>query len=156
MKLTPDTPKATRENPQPVHPEGLFLEGIYPFEVLSAEEKISSNGNPMIVLQLECSDPKKGITRKVRDNLVATAKFHVEAFCKATGIHAADELTADDCIGKTGEAKLIIHEYNGKQYNKVKFYSRPFDKDSMPKKRKEEVPAYQPKTHEDSGEEIPF
>ena len=99
-----------------------FVEpGEYTLEVLNAEEAVSQKGSDMIELKLRIQ-PSGAI---LFDHLVFmdTAFWKIDAFRAATGEHVgADqevEIRADDLIGRTGRAKLIVEEFKGRKRNKV-------------------------------------
>ena len=99
-----------------------FVEpGEYHLEVLNAEEAVSQKGSDMIELKLRIQ-PSGAI---LFDHLVFmdTAFWKIDAFRAATGEHVgADqevEIRADDLIGRTGRAKLIVEEFKGRKRNKV-------------------------------------
>ena len=99
-----------------------FIEaGDYPVEVIHAEETVSQKGHDMIELKLRV-EPSGAI---LFDHLVFTpnAFWKIDAFRVATGEQIVPdedvELLADDLIGRTGRARLIVEEYNGRKRNKV-------------------------------------
>lgn len=99
-----------------------FVEpGEYTLEVVNAEEAVSQKGSDMIELKLRIQ-PSGAI---LFDHLVFmdTAFWKIDAFRAATGEHVgADqevEIRADDLIGRTGRAKLIVEEFKGRKRNKV-------------------------------------
>lgn len=102
--------------------DSTIAEGDYPFVVISAEDRISKNGNEMIAIEMEftVSDDR---TITVYDYLTFTdaALFKIKQFCDAVGLAdkwAAGELNADDCIGLEGSARLE----KGDQYMQVAWY----------------------------------
>ena len=99
-----------------------FVEpGEYHLEVLNAEEAFSQKGHEMIELKLRVQ-PSGAI---LFDHLVFmdTAFWKIDAFRAATGEHVGAEqeveIRADDLIGRTGRAKLIVEEYKGRKRNKI-------------------------------------
>jgi len=99
-----------------------FVEpGDYPVEVIHAEETVSQKGHDMIELKLRV-EPSGAI---LFDHLVFTpnAFWKIDAFRVATGEQIVPdedvEIIADDLIGRTGRARLIVEEYNGRKRNKV-------------------------------------
>ncbi len=108
MKITPKTDEQiARENCMPV--------GDYDFEVMSAEDKISKNGNPMIVLSLNVFD-SDGRPHPMKAYLMEKMAFQLRHFCFAVGMGAMYEtgtLTAPECVGRTGRVSLKIEEQPG-------------------------------------------
>ena len=101
--------------------------GDYTVEVINAEESISKSRNEMIELKLKV-EPSGAI---LYDNLVFTpnAFWKIDAFRAATGETVTPnedvEINADDLIGRTGRARLIVEEYNGRKRNKVAAWLAP-------------------------------
>lgn len=105
-----------------------FVEpGDYNVEVINAEETMSQKGHDMIELKLRI-DPSGAI---MFDHLVFTpnAFWKIDSFRAATGEKIVPdeevELLADDIIGRTGRARLIVEEYNGRKRNKVVAWLTP-------------------------------
>jgi len=104
----------------------VFPKGTYDFEVVKAEEKVSSKGNEMIALTLKVFNQDQTVL--VNDWLVSMDSMipKIFSFCSATGIETeyhAGELTAELCIGLAGKVKLDIEpsaEFGDK--NKVAGY----------------------------------
>lgn len=89
----------------------VLAKGTYDFEVVKAEEKVSSKGNEMIALTLKCFHQDQSVL--VNDWLVSMDSMipKIFSFCSATGIEAeyhAGELTAELCAGLAGKVKLDI------------------------------------------------
>ena len=105
----------------------VLPEGIYPFEVKNAKEKLSANGNEMIELQLSI----EGSSVVVYDNLVFTPKstWKIDDFRCATGEVLTPGLqvdfTAMDCLGKSGKVQLVMEDFDGRSRNKVSQYIVP-------------------------------
>jgi hypothetical protein len=105
----------------------VLAKGDYDFFVADAGEKRSTNGNPMIELQLVIKNGSKAIGR-VYDHLVFTdnATWKIDDFRRATG----EKLTpgqkvnfeADDCISRKGRCTLTVDNYQGRMKNKVEAY----------------------------------
>ena len=83
-----------------------------------------------------------------------SAFWKIDAFRAATGENvAADqevEIRADDLIGRTGRAKLIVEEFNGRKRNKVGAWLLP--KPTTP--TADTQPAHSQATNDDDN--IPF
>jgi hypothetical protein len=92
---------------------GVWAKGQYDATVLSAVEKTSKTGNPMIELAMTVYDGEKQM--KVRDYLVATdgGQGKIQRFCKSAGLwdlYQSGELSADSC-GEAGvRVKLGIED----------------------------------------------
>jgi hypothetical protein len=98
-----------------------FVEpGDYEVEVVNAIETTSKGGHDMIELNLKTSAGSYLYDFLV---FIPTAFWKIDSFRAATGeVVEPDqdvELTADHVIGRTGTARLIVEEYNGKKRNKV-------------------------------------
>ena len=105
-----------------------FVEpGEYTVEVLNAEETVSQKGSDMIELKLRVQP--SGAT--MFDHLVfmETAFWKIDAFRAATGENVAPdqevEIRADDLIGRTGRARLVVEEFNGRKRNKIAAWLPP-------------------------------
>jgi hypothetical protein len=112
----------TYKSSEPTSRPDFVEAGDYTVEILGAEESISQKShNEMIELKLKV-EPSGAI---LYDNLVFTANafWKIDAFRAATGEKVTPdedvEIIADDLIGRTGRARLIVEEYNGKKRNKV-------------------------------------
>ena len=119
--------------------------GDYTIEILGAEESISQkNRNEMIELKLKV-EPSGAI---VYDNLVFTSSafWKIDAFRAATGETVTPdedvEIIADDLIGRTGRARLIVEEYNGKKRNKVAAWLVPTSQSSSAEKKGDNSDAF--------------
>lgn len=102
--------------------DSTIADGDYPFVVISAENRVSKNGNEMIAIEMEFTVADSR-TITVYDYLTFTdaALFKIKQFCDAVGLAdkwAAGELNADDCIGLEGSARLE----KGDQYMQVAWY----------------------------------
>ena len=103
MKITPKTEEQ-------IAAEGVLAPGVYSFEVMKAEEKTSKSGNPMIVLDVKLFGPD-GEPFYVNDYLLEKFAFKLRHFCAMTGLldaYQQGSLTAGDCEGRTGHAKVAI------------------------------------------------
>jgi hypothetical protein len=137
------TPKTNEE----IESMGLIDPGMYKFSVLEAEDQISKTGNEMIKLTLRVQDAH-GIMHNIFDYLLEKGKpmaFKLRHFCEHTGLLAkyeAGELTAADCLDKTGVCEVIVQpgqdKYDGSKYpdkNAIKDYLQnksSISKDPLP------------------------
>lgn len=118
-------PRSERE----IKSDMVLPPGEYDFEVASAAEKTSKNGNEMIELSLRVFPRDGSGARLVRDWLVSgtpMGDLKINRFCHCTGLqdaYFADELSAMLCEGQAGTLKLTItgSEQYGDQ-NQVKDY----------------------------------
>lgn len=124
----------------------LYQPGEYDFEVMSADNKTSKNGNEMIALKVKVFGTDGG-QRHVYDHLMSLEKvaYKLRHFCEATGLIAkyeAGSLEAADCELKTGRLVLAIDSKN-KDYppkNVIRDYITPaaeaerqeFEEDAIP------------------------
>lgn len=109
--------------------------GSYPFKIIEAEEgKSREKKYDMIKLVLSVDVPGREEPINCYDNLVNMPKalFKIEQFVKATGQPekftvkgkvAECSLTADDCLGKGGMARLVADRETG--FLKVRAYLKP-------------------------------
>lgn len=115
----------------------LRPEGTYAFEVVSAEDKTSKKGDPMIALSLNFFDAD-GARFAVKDWLVHSDNrwsekkfFDFANTTELTAKYAAGTLCAEDCLGRGGFAVVGIEKGNQKpdgvgnypDKNKVKYYT---------------------------------
>ena len=105
----------------------LLPDGIYPFEVVGASEKVSNNNNAKIELTLEVGPDKV----RVYDNLTFTAAsgWRIDAFRLSTGDiikgNVEVSIEAEDCIGRKGMCSIVTETYNGRTRNKVDAFILP-------------------------------
>ena len=105
----------------------LLPDGIYPFEVVNATEKVSNAGNAKIELTLLVGPDHT----RVYDNITFTeaSAWRITAFLQATGtfLKANEEVSveAEDCIGRKGECSIITETYNGRTRNRIDAYLLP-------------------------------
>lgn len=112
-------------------------EGIYGIEVADAKAGTSKSGNSMIALTLHVYDAD-GDRFTVKDWLVHSdsrwAEKKVYDFACAVGIEAqysAGTMTAEDCLGRTGFAMIVVQKGQPKadgsgnfpDRNGVKYYT---------------------------------
>jgi hypothetical protein len=135
------------ERPDHVEP------GDHPVEVIDAVESFSRSGHEMIELKLRTSAGSYLYDFLV---FIPSAFWKIDSFRAATGEAVTPEddveIVADDLIGRTGTARLIVEEYNGKKRNKVAAWlaAKAGRMPAMPTAK----PATQPKSIED--DDIPF
>lgn len=109
-----------------IQEENLLPEGIYPFEVLEAQEKKSKKGNDMIELKLRVFAGER--TVQLLDWIMEAMSFKLYNFCDYTGLkqqYESGALRGTDCIGRTGYCKIIIQDDKTGEYpsrNSVKDY----------------------------------
>lgn len=117
--------------------EGLLPPGIYSFEVVKGEDKNSSAGNPMIVLDIKVFD-SSGEAFYLKDYLLEKFAFKLRHFCSVTNLmdnYQQGTLSGKDCEGRTGHAKIAIEK--GKPKDKAnpdgeKYPDRNSIKDYVP------------------------
>lgn len=138
------------ERPDHVEP------GDYPVEVIDAVESLSKTGHEMIELKLKTSAGSYLYDFLV---FIPNAYWKIDAFRAATGevVTPEDdvEITADDLIGRTGTARLVIEEYKGKQRNKVAAWLTP-KPGAKPAPTAKAKPATQPQPQATEDDDIPF
>jgi len=107
-----------RFNPEEAENQ-LLAEGDADFEVLKAEDATSKSGNEMIQLLLKVWD-NQGQQGNVFDYLLPKLAWKIKQFCLATGIplekFKSGELSASDCLGKTGKAFIKTQKDKTGQY----------------------------------------
>lgn len=107
MRFTPKSEKELQE-------AGLLKPGVYPFEVISSEEKRSQKGNEMIVIKLRVYGD--GGERRINDYLLESMAFKLFHFCQNAGLgdaYARGEVSATSLMGRSGFVKLGIEEGDG-------------------------------------------
>jgi hypothetical protein len=111
----------TYKSSEPTSRPEFVPAGNYAVEILNAEETISKQGNDMIELKLRI-EPSGALCF---DNLVFTpsAFWKIDAFRASTGeVVLPEENVNIDCdalIGRIGQVRLVVEEYNGRRRNKV-------------------------------------
>lgn len=142
-------PTYTQTEPKPVY----FVEpGKYKLEVVSAVEKLSQAGNPMIkvICKVILANGEKG--PEIHEHLTFTPKaaWKIDQFRAACGqaVVPGEEVTieAEDLVGVSAWALLGEEEGtdNGHRFNKIERWMLPTE--SAPK----------PKTSPAEADEIPF
>jgi hypothetical protein len=132
--------------------------GDYEVEVIDAIETVSKTGHEMIELKL-----KTTAGSILYDFLVfiPNAFWKIDSFRAATGeaVKPEDdvEITGDDLIGRTGNARLIVEEFKGKKRNKVAAWLTPrAGAKPASKAARTAKPAPQPQPQSDEDDNIPF
>ena len=144
------TPRSAKE----IAEAGLLPKGEYDFEVIRSENKVSKKGNDMIQVKLKVFHGAS--TPFIDDYLLASMEAKLRHFCEATGLlekYESGALTAEDCLGRVGKVKIIVHEDKTGEYdpkNSVKDYvvkkaKKDFDESEIPNK-----------TQDENGDDIPF
>jgi hypothetical protein len=147
------TYKASTPTERPDHVEP----GDYEVEIVDAVETLSKSGHEMIELKLKTSAGSYLYDFLV---FIPNAYWIIDSFRAATGEAVTPdeetEITADDLVGRTGTARLVIEEYNGKKRNKVVAWMTPKPGRTPAKVAPVAKPAtqFQPKSIED--DDIPF
>ena len=143
------TASTPSERPDHVEP------GDHPVEVIDAVESFSRSGHEMIELKLRTSAGSYLYDFLV---FIPSAFWKIDSFRAATGEAVTPEddveIVADDLIGRTGTARLIVEEYNGKKRNKVAAWlaSKAGRMPAMPTAK----PATQPQPQSTEDDDIPF
>lgn len=139
----------------------LWPKGEYDFEFGAAEEKVSSSGNDMIVVEVKLYNAE-GRSRMVTDFLLPTEAmaYKLKHACEAVGLldsYEAGTLNAVDLTGRGGRCKLGIQSDKKGQYpdkNVINDYV-------VDKTARGEVGAFPPKSKQamvdpSLDDEIPF
>lgn len=106
---------------------GLMEKGVYPFEVIIAENAVSKSGNEMIKIQLKIWD-SEGSERTLYDYLLSAFLMKLKHFCDVSDLQDAynlGSLTAENCTGKSGYVLIDIQEDKTNTYapkNVIKDY----------------------------------
>lgn len=99
------TPKSQEE----IDLEGLLEKGVYDFEILKAEDKLSKKGNEMIHVKLKVFSGDG--YQLVDDYLMEAMSYKLRHFCEEAKLldkYESGELVASDCVGRCGKVKLDI------------------------------------------------
>ncbi len=140
MKFTPKTNEELSSI-------GLIKDGVYNFDVLEASDETSKSGNDMIKIKLGLWD-ERGVMRVIYDYLLEAMPHKLIHFCESTvGIdkYKSGELTAEDCVNKSGKVHITIEK--GKEKPEGGLYP---DRNSVKDYVKED------KTNDHLNDEIPF
>ena len=97
-------------------------EGVYELQIAKVEEKLSSNGNPMLKVEYDVLGVEGN--RKVWDNYVLIDKsmWKLKELFDALGIDtsAVVDMDAQGLVGQTVQAKIIQEPYEDTMQNRVK------------------------------------
>jgi hypothetical protein len=142
--------KDADERKREMNRKSLLKPGIYDFEVMRAEDQMSSKGNKMIKLKLRVFHD--GGEAHMYDYLVANQEAKVAAYCDSVGKseqYDAGDIKAEDMAGDCGRAKIGIEDEKPKDdgtdekwpaKNKIKDYLPKSEKDGGRKVEKPEEP----------------
>lgn len=137
--------------------ESLLDAGTYDFEVTKSEDAISkTSGKEMIAITLRIFSDRG--ERTIRDWLMPSMGFKFRHFAETTGLltkYSSGELTANDCLGRSGKVTLVIKD--SEQYgpqNNVKDYVKPQEAKESPEVPV--VPAAIRKPAASTDDQIPF
>ena len=107
--------------------DSLLDTGLYDFEVMTAEDKVSKNGNEMIALKLRVFSDRG--ERHIYDYLLESTAWKLKHFCEIAGFdYENGTLIAIDCAGVCGKVKIGISKDKTGQYgpkNQVNDYLSP-------------------------------
>lgn len=121
----------------------LLPDGLYDFEVTEATDQQSKQGNDMLKLRLKVYKDNGGFVT-VYDYLLEKMKYKLVHFCREAGLenrYESGELTAAECVGRTGKVYLVIERQEGySPKNTVKDYGS-IDKADVPKGMGANAPA---------------
>lgn len=90
----------------------LWPEGVYPFDVISAEQKTSKSGNPMIALEI-CIYNDAGKERHLKDWLLEKNLEKLAQFCRFTGmedLYNEGKVEAHDFENREGFVHIRIEK----------------------------------------------
>ena len=90
----------------------LCPEGEWEAEILSAEDRVSQNGNPMLELMLRVFGAE-GEEYAVQDWVTATPRMQwkIRHLCESAHVqYERDELPPDDFMGRNVRVKITINE----------------------------------------------
>lgn len=99
-------------------PGAFEAKGVYPFEVVEAEEKVSKKGNPYINVKLLVF--VEDTERTLYDILMPQMPQKLRTFCECTGLadkHKNKTLSADDCMHKQAYLRLTKKPDENGYYN---------------------------------------
>lgn len=132
MQFTPITKEEADKKTFQVLPKG-----IYDFEILSADEKVSKKGNPMIETKVRVF-ANDGSSTNVFDYLMESMAFKLRHCAEACGLieyYNDGKLNPDHLVGCTGKLKLDIEVPTGyPERNVIKDYVVEGEKAAAPKK----------------------
>jgi hypothetical protein len=133
----------------------LLQDGVYPFEVVEAHDRISKSGNDMIELKLKLWD-SEGHERIIFDYLLEKMAYKLRHFAEISGLldkYESGEINYLDCLHKTGNVEITIQK--GQQKNEGGYYP---DKNSVKDyvKKGNGLLISAPKKDDFLDDEIPF
>ena len=117
------TPKTEEE----IKAANLLEAGDYDFDVLVAEDAISSKGNEMIKVNLGIYTGDK-VRGRIFDYLMPSMEAKLRHFCDTVGLlkeYESGSLSANMCEGRSGKCRIIIQEDKAGKYdpkNTIKDY----------------------------------
>lgn len=138
--------------------ENMIPEGIYPFEVVYTEDRVSQKGNEMIVLKLKVFTESG--ERFVTDYLMEAMAFKLRHAAEACGLldqYNEGEITSFHFNGQAGMVKIGVEKDKTGQYpdkNVVRDYAVERPAKTSEKHSAAKANAYQPEG--DLDDEIPF
>ncbi len=100
-----------RFNPDTKDKSHLLPEGDYDFEIISADEKTSSNANDMMVLKLRAGS--NGTSKIITDYILATNIRKVRSVAKSVDLldlFQTGEILPEHFVGRRGRARLIVEK----------------------------------------------
>lgn len=109
---------------------GLWPKGVYDFEIIGAEDRISSKGNEMIELSVRVFNGD-GTHKTVRDFLLESMPHKLRHAAEACGMLADYErgtIAAGRMIGRTGRCRLGVEKDKSGQFpdkNRIEDYDKP-------------------------------
>ena len=108
-----------------------FPEGKYDFQIDNVEQRITSTGDPSIVVSLVVYVNDK--TFRVNEWFTSKTTFKLAPFFNSVGCKASNGSVEDfeKNIGKRGRAEFVIRRSGGREYNNVNrwFYKTYTDDD---------------------------
>lgn len=117
--------KFSPKSDEDLEKSGLLDDGIYDFEVIFFEERMSKKGNPMVEIKLKIWG-KDGIEKIISDFLIDIPgmAFKIKKFLYSIGLYKDYKLgymTAENCLSKTGKADITAQKGKQKE-NSNEFY----------------------------------
>lgn len=116
MQFTPKTQEEIKKELNEAR--GILADGVYDFEIATAEETVSKAGNPMIKIKLLIWD-HNGNQRIVWDYLLTDNQFKILSLCiaiKMADQYEKGEINAEQLTNKTGKVKIGTQKDTTGQY----------------------------------------
>lgn len=141
-------------NPEAKKPSYVLPPGEYPAQVLSAEEKKSKAGNPMLVVKLNVWNTATGGEQKITDYMIQggeySADWKIRHLVASSGLAVSGDLNPSELVGRNLKVKLKIKPAKGdyQESNAVSDYY-PWSEDKDGKQP-------EPKPPESVEADIPF